>query len=105
MNLFVMPSRYENFSNAILEALACGVPFLASDVGGNRTLAKAVGGFLFQKESADSLAISLRQIIENPGELKGQGLLGAEYVRQRYTWAASAKCLEHILTSRLGVKA
>jgi len=104
MNLFVMPSRYENFSNAILEALACGVPFLASDVGGNRILAKAVGGFLFQENSVHSLAISLRQISESSLEMKAQGLFGAEYVRRKYTWAASAECLEHIITSRLGVK-
>src|SRR5690606_37809409 len=39
MNLLIMPSRYENFSNAVLEGLACGVPFLASNVGGNRIYA------------------------------------------------------------------
>jgi glycosyltransferase involved in cell wall biosynthesis len=105
MNLFVMPSRYENFSNAILEALACGVPFLASDVGGNRILEKAVGGFLFQQNSVHSLANSLRQMSERPQEIKMQGLVGAEYVRGLHTWAASAKCLEDIITSRLGVKA
>jgi glycosyltransferase involved in cell wall biosynthesis len=104
MNLFVMPSRYENFSNAILEALACGVPFLSSDVGGNRILAKAVGGFLFQENSVHSLAKSLRQIGGPSLELKAQGLFGAEYVRRKYTWAASAECLEYIIRSRLGVK-
>jgi glycosyltransferase involved in cell wall biosynthesis len=104
MNLFVMPSRYENFSNAILEALACGVPFLASDVGGNRILSKAVGGLLFQENSVDSLAMSLRQMSERSQELKMQGLVGAEYVRGMFTWEASAKCLEDIITSRLGVK-
>jgi glycosyltransferase involved in cell wall biosynthesis len=104
MNLFVMPSRYENFSNAILEALACGVPFLASDVGGNRILAKAVGGFLFQENSVHSLTMSLRQISESSQEMIAQGLFGAEYVRRKYTWVASAECLEHIITSRLGVK-
>jgi glycosyltransferase involved in cell wall biosynthesis len=101
MNLFVMPSRYENFSNAILEALACGVPFLASDVGGNRILAGAVGGHLFVENSADSLAMSLTKISEKFQELKAQGLLGAEYVQRKYTWPASAECLERIITSRV----
>jgi glycosyltransferase involved in cell wall biosynthesis len=104
MDLFVMPSRYENFSNAIVESLACGVPFLASDVGGNKILAKAVGGCLFQNESISSLSLSLRQVVENSQELKAQGLVGAEYVRKNYTWRASAECLERIMTSRLGVR-
>jgi glycosyltransferase involved in cell wall biosynthesis len=104
MNLFVMPSRYENFSNAILEALACGVPFLASDVGGNRILAKAVGGFLFQENTVHSLTMSLRRMLESSHDMEAQGLFGAEYVRRKYTWAASAECLEDIITSRLGVK-
>jgi glycosyltransferase involved in cell wall biosynthesis len=104
MNLFVMPSRYENFSNAILEALACGVPVLTSDVGGNRIVAKAVGGFLFQENSVPSLTMSLRNVIESSQDMKAQGLFGAEYVRRKYSWAASAECLEHIITERLGVK-
>jgi glycosyltransferase involved in cell wall biosynthesis len=103
VDLFVMPSRYENFSNSILEALACGVPFLASDVGGNKILAKAVGGHLFQTESIPSLALSLRNLASSR-ELKAQGLLGAEYVGRKYTWRTSAECLEHIIVSRLGVE-
>jgi glycosyltransferase involved in cell wall biosynthesis len=104
MNLFVMPSRYENFSNAILEALACGIPFIASDVGGNRILGKAIGGNLFRENSVHSLTMSLRIIIENSLELKAQGLAGADYVRRHYTWSASAERLDHIIKSRLGMR-
>jgi glycosyltransferase involved in cell wall biosynthesis len=104
MNLFVMPSRYENFSNAIVEGMACGVPFLASEVGGNKILAKAAGGYLFESESIHSLTLALRQLSESSRELKTQGLVGADYVKKIYTWKSSAECLERIITSRLNVK-
>jgi glycosyltransferase involved in cell wall biosynthesis len=99
MDLFVMPSRYENYSNAVLEALACGIPFLVSDVGGNRCLADSKGGWVFAPDSADSLVKALHSITMDPCLAKNRGTAGGEKVRQTYSWAISAKRLEDILGS------
>jgi glycosyltransferase involved in cell wall biosynthesis len=104
MDLFVMPSRYENYSNAILEAMACGIPFLASDIGGNKSLADTGSGWLFKRESACSLTLCLGKIRENRPEMKFRGQSGSKYVRGRYSWAASAERLEWIIAAHLGVK-
>jgi glycosyltransferase involved in cell wall biosynthesis len=104
MDLSLMPSRYENFSNAVLEAMACGVPFLASDVGGNRILADTGAGWLFQPNSVSSLCACLRNIEENPLEMKKRGEIGARYARASYDWSVSAERLERIISSRLGVQ-
>jgi glycosyltransferase involved in cell wall biosynthesis len=101
MDLFVMPSRYENCSNAVLEALACGIPFLGSDVRGNRRLAESAAGWLFAKESADSLVQAIASIVENSSSTKERGILCREKVCQAYSWQASAKRLEEILQSVL----
>jgi glycosyltransferase involved in cell wall biosynthesis len=105
MDLIVMPSRYENYSNALLEAMACGVPFLASNVGGNRRLSETGAGWLFEPGSVPSLNQSLRRILESRAELKARGEVSARAARNYPSWAASAECLEAIISSRLGVKA
>jgi len=104
MDLFVMPSRYETMSNAILEAQACGVPFLASDIAGNRIIAKGGGGWLFQHGCAESLGAYLRRIIEDPGGMKARGVQGAEYVKKNRDWGASAERLESILERCIDMK-
>jgi glycosyltransferase involved in cell wall biosynthesis len=104
MDLLVMPSKYETMSNSLLEALACGVPFLASNVGGNRTIGETGAGWLFEPGSIPSLAERLSKVIaKDPGELIARGNIGRRYVGNRYSWAASAERLEQILTSRLGL--
>jgi glycosyltransferase involved in cell wall biosynthesis len=104
MDLFVMPSRYENLSNAVLEALACGVPFLGSDVGGNRSFVEMEGGWLFTRGSVDSLAKTLCSIAENPCLASDQGRLAAQKVRQKYKWETSAKRLEDIFQCCIKLK-
>jgi glycosyltransferase involved in cell wall biosynthesis len=104
MDLFVMPSRYETMSNAILEAQACGVPFLASDIAGNRMIAKSGGGWLFQHGSAQSMCAYLKRIVEDPGEMKARGAKGADHVKKIHNWEASAERLESIFRRCIDVK-
>lgn len=99
MDLFVLPSRYENFANVILETLACGVPFLASDVGGNRTFGETGAGWLFESGSVSALGESLANILRDPSEMVARGALGRSFVHDHYSWAASAERLECILGS------
>jgi phosphatidylinositol alpha-1,6-mannosyltransferase len=102
MDLFIMPSRYENCSNAVLEALACGVPFLGSDVQGNRCLVvESEGGWLFAKGSADSLLQAIVSIAKNPFVMRDRGTFGREKVLQKYSWETSARRLEALLESCL----
>jgi glycosyltransferase involved in cell wall biosynthesis len=103
MDLMVMPSRYETMSSAVLEAMACGVPFLASDVGGNSTLRKTGAGWLFEAGSISSLKNTLFNILQNPSEMTTRGALAPSYVRERHSWIASAERLEYIMLTRLGV--
>jgi glycosyltransferase involved in cell wall biosynthesis len=104
IDLMVMPSRYENHSNALLEAMACGILFLASNVGRNRKLSETGTGWLFESDSVPSLSQCLRHILENRAELKAHGEVSFRAGRNHPGWAASAARLEWIITARLGVR-
>lgn len=103
MDLMVMPSRYETMSNAVLEGMACGVPFLASAVGGSKDLASTGAGWLFQSESVPALLQQLRPLVHGLGDLRVHGQRASDYAHRRYSWAASAARLEDIIRTRLGV--
>lgn len=62
LDLFVMPSRYEGLPNAALEAVACGVPVIATDAPGMRELGRVP---LVPPDDADALASALIAALRN----------------------------------------
>ena len=68
-DLFVLPSLAEGISNTILEAMATGLPVLATAVGGNRELVReGETGTLVPRDDPESMATALRAYAES-GEL------------------------------------
>lgn len=65
-DLFVLPSRFEPFGLVILEAMACKVPVIASNVGGIPEIVEhGKNGLLFEREDVDSLASLIDEILTN----------------------------------------
>ena len=82
LDIFALPSRNEGISNTILEAMACGVPVVATAVGGNIELVRAgETGELVPRGDAGALADALLRIARAP-ELRTR--LGAA-ARERAT--------------------
>lgn len=82
----VMPSHYESFGMVALEAMACGTPVVASQVGGLAFLVQdGVTGFTVPVDDPRALADRLTMLINDPAlrqELGGQ----ASTLAQEYAW-------------------
>jgi glycosyltransferase involved in cell wall biosynthesis len=87
-DVFVMPSREEGFGIAALDAMAAGLPVVASDVGGIPELVEdGKTGWLVPPGDDDALASRLRPLLANPELRRSMGAAG--YVRARDHFAAA----------------
>ncbi len=80
-DLFVLPSRTEGLSNALLEAMACGLPVLASDVGGAKDLVhEGQNGYFFKSEDEQILAERLELLLNRPDTWENLGRMARRSV-------------------------
>jgi D-inositol-3-phosphate glycosyltransferase len=86
-HVLVMPSDYESFGMVALEAMACGTPVIASEVGGLAFLVQdGLTGFHVPYRDPDDLANKIRLLIDNP-PLRAEMSAAAIEHAQTYNWA------------------
>ncbi len=88
-DIFVLPSRSEGFSNAIIEAMASSLPVVATDVGGNAEAVKdGITGFLVPPEDPAALSAAILRLLSDPSEAKTMGAAGRNLVEEKFTTEA-----------------
>ncbi|WP_064091870.1 glycosyltransferase [Rossellomorea aquimaris] len=93
MDIFAVPSteNSESFGVAAVEAMACGVPVVVSDVGGLPEVVKnGETGYVVPKESPDQLAEKFSYLIENPQLKEKIGQQAIQHVNNHYNWIDNA---------------
>lgn len=85
-DIFALPSLAESFPIALLEAMAMGLPAVASDVGGVRELLEPeMSGLLVRPSDAETLVGALRELFSNVGLRFRMGAAGHATARKRFS--------------------
>jgi len=85
-DIFVLPSHEEGSSNALLEAMATGVPIIATDVGGNsEALHFGKFGWLVPAKNPAALAIAIRSVTSSIDTARATALQARGYVKSTYS--------------------
>ncbi len=102
LDIFVLPSLREGISNTALEAMASGLPIIATRVGGNpEIIPDGVVGRLVPPADPESLAAALRGYIDHPATLRAHGEAGRAHVLRSFSLAAMMQGYDAIYRSLL----
>ncbi len=102
-DVFVLPSRIEASPNAALEAMAAGLPVVASRVGGiPEAITDGVTGLLVPPDSPDALAGALFRLFDDPTYADALGRAARKHVETQYSFDRMVSAFEHLYLAELG---
>lgn len=98
-DIFVLPSAAEGLSNALLEALAVGLPCVATSVGGTPDVIEdGVNGLLVEPDKPDELRTALVRLLSDSSMRLRLGLQARETIKTRYSLENTADQLFSLYT-------
>jgi glycosyltransferase involved in cell wall biosynthesis len=92
-DVFALSSDFDNSPNVILEAMACGLPIVTTDVGGVRDFVDAAGGRIVPAKDAEALAHALQEYLDDPVEARAAGATNRLRASTAFSWRVSAQKL------------
>jgi len=102
LDVFVLPSLTEAFSNSLMEAMSARRICIASRVGGNPELIEhGANGLLFEAGDRNSLAAQLRTVLSDPRSANVMAEAARARIQNEFSVAAAADRLEAIYRLRL----
>lgn len=97
-DVFLFPSHTEGFSNSLTEAMARGVPIVASDVGANRDMVETRGGVIIPPKDTQALVEAIKKV-RDPELRRRMSRWNVEKVRECYSASAVMQQLKNIYDS------
>ena len=85
-DVFMLASVSEGICNAVLEAMACGLPVVTTDCGGMReAVSDCVEGFVVPIRDSQAMALALQNLAEDSSLQKRMGHAGRQRILQEFT--------------------
>jgi glycosyltransferase involved in cell wall biosynthesis len=101
-DVFVLPSRSEAFPNSVVEAMAAGLPVVATTVGGLPELVQpGRTGLLVPPDDGAALARAIASLIAHPERARALGDTARETVARRYSFDRMVRAFERLYLSQL----
>jgi len=98
--MFVFPSLYEGLPTVLLEAMACGLPVIATEIPAHKDLIKNMkNGIFIKPKSPEELAKKILILKENKDLRKKVGKNARKTIEKRFTWDKVSKNYERLYTS------
>jgi len=89
--MYVLPSYYEGLPTTLLEAMACGLPSIATNVdGSSEVISHGKNGLLVPPKCPKALSEGIQELLENKPKREDIGFCGREHVRNNYDWSKIA---------------
>jgi glycosyltransferase involved in cell wall biosynthesis len=92
-NVFALSSDFDNSPNVVLEAMACGLPVVATDVGGVREFVDATGGTIVPARQPEALARAITGYLSHAAQARAAGESNRARAVSSFSWRASARQL------------
>ncbi len=105
-NVFVLPSRYEGFPNVLLEAMANGIPVLASNcfTGPHELLAEKFSEHLFRVEDAADFKLKFQRLIDDYSNARSAAHFYKDDIVEKYSRHTVYRQYQEMFMHLLGSK-
>lgn len=109
-DIFIRPSRSEGQGISFIEAMAAGIPVVATQVGGiadflsdrERNLGRPATGFAVDPDAPEQIALKVAHILNTRDEVRDTVLHAKEMVKTHYSWDLIARDMQEKVFSHVG---
>jgi len=102
LDVSVLSSTNEGFSNVIMESMAAGKPVVATNVGGSKEMIKdGITGYLVPPADSNAMANAIMDLLKSPEKAVAMGGMGRKVVQEKFTVETMVKKYEELYFSLL----